>query len=287
MLSLGLGFYPALFFMNFSANIIENWLLSGKAVLKNLSCGNAGLVQIPVPEGKTYIITKIEILPFTNIITDENDYADEKTLSIVINQDLVNINERTQFQLLFYNERINNTWNIRNKFTLNTYEGNGNQTHTAPSITFEKEIIDTFMVVESNSFLFLKYIDFRQSPPVLTQAQLNSVYNINWPPSPYYGYSDQFDLIDWYSGYGETYNYTPQGLNTSYSTPSTDFNNQFVLPAADVNNTGLFNTTFIPPFSLVPGETGGPINTDILKSIPLYNIQYIEINRRLSTTGLL
>jgi hypothetical protein len=274
--------------MNFSANIIEEWLLSGKAVLKNLSCGNAGLVNIPVPEGKTYIITKITILPFSNIITDNNHYADQETFADVRTQNLRAINERTQFQLLFWNERINNSWNIRNKFSLNTYEGTGTTTKTAPSITFEKEEIDTFMIVESNSFLFLKYIDFNGNVPYLTQTNLNLIYNIKWPPSPYFGWSDQFDIINWDGRYETTYNYVPQGLGTSFSVNNGNFNDQFVLPAVDVTGTSATDSTFIPPFLLSAGsETSGPISPDFLNSIPLYNIEYIEINRRLSTTGLL
>ena len=68
--------------MVFSSSIIEEWLLSGKAVYKNLSCGNAGLVQIPVPEGKTYIITKITILPFANIITEDESIGTSGSLPL-------------------------------------------------------------------------------------------------------------------------------------------------------------------------------------------------------------
>ena len=34
------------------------------------------------------------------------------------------------------------------------------------------------MVVESDSYIFLKYIDFTASNPTITQTQLNSIFNI-------------------------------------------------------------------------------------------------------------
>lgn len=271
--------------MNFSANIIENWLLSGKAVLKNLSCGNAGLVQIPVPEGKTYIITKIEILPFANIYTEQEDISTFNTFSETSRQSLETINQRSQYQLLFWNERINNSWNIRNDFSINTFQNVDTTTSTSPSNNYKKHEIECFMVVESNCFMFLKYIDFQNNIPTITQAQLSTVYNIQWPPSPYFGYSNQFDIINYDSLLGSSYNYVPQGLETSYANPSDNFNSQFVLPA---DNSGTSpNNTFIPPLALTPGESGGSLLTNMLQSIPLYNITYIEINQRLSTTGLL
>jgi hypothetical protein len=275
--------------MNFSANIIEEWLLSGQAVLKNLSCGNAGLVQIPVPEGKTYIITKIEVLPFGNYITD-SAFAHPATNEEVRAQDLQAINQRTQYQLLFWNERINNTWNIRNKFGINTILDASDNNSTAPNLTFEKEIIDCFMVVESDSYIFLKYIDFSTINPTITQTQLNSIFNIQWPPSPDFGYSDQYDIIQFVlsSSTGDpSYNYVPQGLETNFATPPESFNDTFVKPASPLSSGGNPVNTFIPPLNLVPGEVGGTLLSSALKSIPLYNIQYIEINRRLSTTGLL
>jgi hypothetical protein len=282
MLSLGLGFYPALFFMVFSSSIIEEWLLSGKAVYKNLACGNAGLVQIPVPEGKTYIITKITILPFANIITDAETFAAPNTLSNTETQDLRNINKRSQYQLLFWNERVNNSWNVRNSFGLNTASDFSGVTETLPTAYYEKQEIDCFMLVESNSFLFLKYIDF-DTNPTLVQAQLSDISNINWPASPNFGYFNQFDIINYDQISGEAFNYVPQGYNTSYATPSSNFNDNLVLPAFPEPSTSFF----IPPDAFLPGESGGPLTKENFLSLPLYNIEYIEVNRRLSTTGLL
>jgi len=273
--------------MIFSSSIIEEWLLSGKAVYKNLACGNAGLVQIPVPEGKTYIITKITILPFANIITDTENFANNNTLFTTELQDLENINKRSQYQLLFWNERINNSWNVRNSFGLNTAHNFAASTVTLPAAYYEKQEIDTFMIVESNSWIYLKYIDFINSPSTVYQDSYNNIFNgnQNWQSNPPFNYSDQEDLFNVASPAGPSFDYTPQGLNTAVSTP--DFNSdQFVLPAFDVLIDPTQESSFIPPLPL-NSAASAPINSDWLNSIPLYNIEYIEVNRRLSTNGLL
>jgi hypothetical protein len=274
--------------MIFSSSIIEEWLLSGKAVYKNLSCGNAGLVQIPVPEGKTYIITKITILPFANIMAEDGSIAGLGTFyGNKIGQDLREIIKRNQYQLLFYNERINNSWNIRSSFAINANLDSADGDLTSPSAYYEKQEIDCFMVVESNSFLFLKYIDFDNITPQLTQTQLNQIFNINWPPSPAFGYSDQFDIINYNQLVDNAYNYVPQGYSTSFANPPENFNDNLVLPAEPLSSTNPNTTTFIPPLNLLPGELVGALTNDNFLSLPLYNIEYIEVNRRLGTNGLL
>jgi hypothetical protein len=286
LLSLGLGIYPALFFMTFSSSIIEEWLLSGKAVYKNLSCGNAGLVQIPVPENKTFIITKIEILPFANIFDDAKNFASDNTFYQTQAQDLEQINQRSQYQLLFWNERMNNSWNIRNEFSINVNEVGG-LNKTTPSNIYKKNIIDCFMVVETNSWLYLKYIDFVSNPNLIYQDNYGNIFNgsQNWPPSPFFGYSNQDDIANFANAFGASFDYVPQGYNTNYGTP--EFNSdQYTLPSLDTSLDPNQFSSFIPPFAL-GGSISGGINSEFINSIPLYNVEYIEVNRRLSTTGLL
>ena len=273
--------------MKFCGNKIEEWLLSGKAHLKNLACGNAGLTQIPVPEGKTFIITKIEVLPFSNIITDTNNFAANITLTDVAQQDLAGILGRSQFQLLFYNERINNTYNIRNKFSINAFNpftDSVGSTHTAPSIIYEKEEIETFLVVESNSWIYLKFLDFGST---VYQDNYTNIFNgsQNWLPSPFFGYSNQDDIANFASAFGASFDYVPQGYNTNYGTP--EFNSDmFTLAALDTTLDPTQATSFIPPFPLGTSSSGA-LSEYFLNSIPLYNIEYIEVNRRLGTNGLL
>lgn len=288
MLSLGLGLNPALFFMSISLTgpIVEKWLLSGEAIHKNLSVGGGGLVQIPVPEGKTFIITGIEMLPFANIITDDDLFAPANTLKIPVKQDLSTILQRLQFQLLFYGLNTNSVYNIRNKFFLSTNnraQGAGNEDYTQPGISFEKHTFETFHVVENNCWLYLKYFDFNQNIGTATtdNYQLSFDGSQNWPPVNFYGYTDQSDI----TGYDFTpapigFNYINQGLQNT----TLDRNNQFILPNFDIATDPNQNTNFKPPY---PDQANTPLTASTLPSIPFYNISVIEINRRLSTKGLL
>lgn len=278
--------------MSFVGPIIEKWLLEGKATYKSMSVGYAGLCTIPVPTGKTYIITKIDVLPFLNITTSDDIFADPATFTETGQQDLRGILARAEFQLLFWNQNINHSWNFRNKVSINTYEGNGSLTHTAPSLTAETTSIETFTVVESDSWLFLKYPNiFGDIVPALSQAQYSDpgVFNgsQNWPPSPYLGYSDQFDIFknDQFAS-DPNYNYTPQGFNSGFSAPGST-NNTYLKPAIDLGVDANQQTTLLPPFPRTSGESGGALTPEIMYSLPLYNVHYIEVNRRLSTQGLL
>jgi len=273
--------------MVFSSSIIEEWLLSGKAVYKNLSCGNAGLVQIPVPEGKTYIITKITILPFANIMAEDGSIAGLGTFyANKIGQDLREIIKRNQYQLLFYNDRINNSWNIRSSFAINVGLDSVVGGLTSPSAYYEKQEIDCFMVVETNSWLYLKYIDFNTNIPSLSQDNFTNIFNgsQNWNPSDF-GYTNQDDIAEFVSPSGPTFSYVPQGYNTNYGNPDLN-SDQFTLVSTDTLLDPLQNPSYIPPFALGTSSTN-PIDIDSINSLPLYNIEYIEVNRRLGTNGLL
>jgi hypothetical protein len=267
--------------MGFSASIIEKWLLTGKAMYRNASIGGAGLCRLKVPIGKTFIITKIEMLPIINILNSGETFATRQTFDkTVFSQDFDKIIERLQFQLLFYNSRNVNHYNIRPKITL-TNNADAVDTYTFPSITAEKEVFSTFYVVEEDCWLYLKYFDFGQEEPFTDTFKVyQEIYsNIltgsqNWNPSNNFGYNltDQ-DIATWrMSAPNGDFTYTPTGQDNQYII------DQFILPNLSVNS------HFLPPYPA--SGIFYPIDAEYLYSIPFYNVEYIEINNRLSTTGL-
>jgi hypothetical protein len=267
--------------MGFSASIIEKWLLTGKAMYRNASIGGAGLCRLKVPIGKTFIITKIEMLPFINLINGAGYFADRKTfVETISNQSLQLISERLQFQLLFYNSKNVNHYNIRPKISI-TNDLRGQDQHTHPSITAEKEIFNTFFVVEDDCWFYLKFFDFGQEEPFTDTFKVyqETYSNIltgsqNWNPSNNFGYNfSDVDIANWrMSAPNGDFSYTPTGQDNQFII------DQFILPNLSVNS------HFLPPYAF----TGifYPIDSEYLYSIPFYNIEYIEINNRLSTTGL-
>lgn len=273
---------------------IEEWLLNGKAVLKNFSCGGAGLVNIPVPEGKTFIITNIEVLPFVNIITENNIFAANSTINNIHQQDLRHILKRCQMQLVFWNNSINNVYNIREKFGLNTFEASS-QTHTAPYLYFSGHSLNTFLIVETNSWLYLKYLDFDTGTNLIYQDYYQpnlpftgGIFNgsQNWQPTNYFGYSDQQDIANIVNSIGTDYDYYPQGTNTNYNTSNTP--TPYNVPALDSSTDPTQSSSFIPPLDLTTGGgQSNPLDERWINSIPFYNIEIIEINKRLTTSQVL
>jgi len=265
--------------------ILEKWLLSGEAIHKNISVGGGGLVQIPVPEGKTFIITKIEMLPFANIITKDGTFADDFTLAKLKAQNLTEILKRIQFQLLFYGLRINSVYNIRNSISIQMIANSNDEPLTAPIINFEKNSFDCFHIIEDNSWLYLKYFNLN-NPAVIALTdnyQLSFDGSQNWPPTNYYGYTDQSNIYGYqFPSAPFGYSYVTQGLQQN----NPGVTNQFILPSYDIASASEANqqSSWIPPY---PDQSSTDISGNNLPSIPFYNISVIEINKRLSTNGLL
>jgi hypothetical protein len=235
---------------------------------------------------KNLIITNIEMLPFANIITDGNNICFANTLEEPTAQTLITILDRLQFQLLFYALNTNSVYNIRNKFVLNNTEIGTELLPRAamnPGIAFEKHSFDTFHVVENNCWLYLKYFDLRNNPGIATtdNFQLGFLGDQNWPPTNFYGYTDQSDIFG--------FDFTPAPPGFIYSNKGSNFispnlNSQFILPNFDLATDPTQNSSFMPPY---PPQANTLISGGTLPSIPFYNISVIEVNRRLSTKGLL
>lgn len=267
--------------MGFSASIIEKWLLTGKAMYRNASIGGAGLARLKVPIGKTFIITKIELLPIINCISQNELFSKSKTfIESVPNQTFELISERLQFQLLFYNSRNVNHYNIRPKISLIS-DIKGQDQHTHPAITADKEIFNTFYVVEDDCWLYLKFFDFGKEEPypdtfkIYQDAYVNFLTGSqNWNPSNNFGYNGiDVDIATYrMSSPNADYTYTPTGQDNQYII------DQFILP----NPSAISH--FYPPYSST--AVFELLDSEYLFSIPFYNIEYIEINNRLSTTGL-
>jgi len=222
-----------------------------------------------------YLLYKQYILVFQN-----------KVLQLIIfpSNLVLKTHSLLQFQLLFYGQRINSVYNVRNKFFLSCITPKADD--LAPGVSFEKHSFDCFHVVEDNSWLYLKYFDFGEASSATDITTDNYPLHFdgsqNWPPTPYYGYSDQYDITGINTPSAPNgYNYLPQGLQ---SNSPLDGSNQFILPNIPISAVAGQQSSFIPP---IDDQSTDTLNESFLPSIPFYNISVIEINRRLSTKGLL
>lgn len=262
-----------------SGPILEELILSGKAIVRNVSVGGAGLVQVKVPEGKTWIITKIHILPFLNIIDPNNLISNIQTLTKeVLNQDFYEIFKRIQYQLLFYTPRINSVYNIRNKFGLETQIKTGDS-HTNPHLYVDDQYFECFHITQDNFYLLLKYFDFENNQ-VNSAETYNLIFNgsQNWNPGDPYGYS--LTTTDLNLFFDTFYNYYYQPQANPLGTPGQQ--DEFILPSGNSLQPNTYN--FVSPIAAGGGEA---IYSNKLPSIPFYNLTIIEVNKRKGTNGIL
>ena len=263
-----------------SGPILEELLLSQKAVYRNISVGGAGLVQVRVPEGKTWIVTKIHICPFLNIIDRSELYANAETFEQeVLNQNFAGILKRIQYQLLFYNPRINSVYNVRNKFGLQTISITGDD-RTQPFLQVEDQKFDTFHIVGDNFYLLLKYFDFGEFNNIGGTDPYSIIFDgaQSWPATNPYGYANTTEDLAFYNLSNFSYVYQPQSSNTYAANQGFNLQDQFLLPTTSGE------TNFINP---IGSQTSGDILPKTLPSIPFYNLSVIEINKRLTTNGIL
>jgi len=265
-----------------SGPILEELLLSQRAVYRNISVGGAGLTQFKVPEGKTWIITRIHLLPFLNVISDIVSFASTETfIREVIAQDFGNIYERMQFQLLFYNPRLNSVYNIRHKFGLETLKISGDS-HTRPFIQCDDQIFDTFHIVGDNGYLLLKFFDFQIQPASISSDPYQIIFDgsQSWPSTSPYGYDGTTEDNSWYNLANNTYVYQPQSSFSYAGNQGFDLQDQFILPGAAGNTVN----NYAP---IAPSQSSAEIQPGEIPSIPFYNLSVIEINKRLTTNGIL
>lgn len=109
--------------------LLEKYILEGKAVFKNTSIGENGLLALQIPRGSTAIITKIIIEPFLNIweinnIDNLNNYLTRKEnngpIHQVLNEDLL---KRLEYNLKVYAEsgKVKINFNLRQEIEVNYY----------------------------------------------------------------------------------------------------------------------------------------------------------------------
>jgi hypothetical protein len=264
---------------------LEQLLLSGEAVYKNAPLGYGALVALQVPSGKSFIITKINIQPFFNII----DYnlqvcptIDNTIFGTVTAGDFRETLTRLEYSFLVYNERISNRWQLRNSFGLEnvTVPIFGAPIETNPSILLEEKNIDCFILIEETTFFFFSYPSYQSLQYGFQLNDLQTVflrYN-SFPEGPA-GYEQNFQTVEAVvipvlGGF----TYLPLGIansNTSYNNTT----NVITLPSIAANS----GTQIVFPY---PNSVQTVAEALYQPSLPLFNVEYIEINKRTTTKGI-
>jgi hypothetical protein len=262
-------------------NALEKLILDGEAQMKVASIGYGALQALDIAKGKSAIITEISIQPFSNIITDDQRFADLLTFATPVAQRLDTILKRATYQLLMYNSRgINNRWTLRADLELNCVADPTTLSAqaTLPTIKFNERKIDTYVLIEQLTWFYFLFPTYDLFDPQFNQAPLNTIFqNINqFPPAPF-GFGAQ-ETIEFYANLpGPTF-YSPLGLQDDINVGPT------TTPVLNFQNSTTDSTLVLPTF---PGTLGfTTMETYWDPSFPILNITYYEINKRTTTSGI-
>ena len=270
--------------MNFLGPRLEEMLLSGEAVYKNAPLGYGALVAMQVPVGKSYIITKINLQPFLNII-DENLVVCPTLSPNVFSEptsgaSLSEILTRLEYSFLVYNERISNRWQLRNEMELtNTFVVDDGR-NIFPSIKMKEKNIDCFILIEETTFFFFSFPSYETLQYSFQLNPLQTVYlRYDSFPDGLAGYQPTFQTIEAVViPVAGGFTYIPLGI-VNTNTPYNNLTNVITLPTLAANT----GTQIIFPY---PDNAATVGNANYQPSLPLFNVEYIEINKRTTTKGI-
>jgi len=275
--------------MNFLGPQLEKWLLTGQALYKNTSLGLGAVMGLDVPIGKSIIITKIEILPYINCLTDDEYYANmDVFMSPTTLRDLSTLMERTLYSFKVYNKRVFSSWNFRPVLKLDSslvYDGEGLEGQTAPGLVLDKQEINCFIIAEEPIFFQATFPDFRD-----TLVSLTTVADFNADYLQYNSLPPQPLVMNNCESINDLTNSFPPGsfkykpfLNQNTMGAQPDQPNAGILfPSLDSADAPSKNTTVIPPHP--PGTTN--LRPREIYSLPIINVEYLEINKRTTTEGI-
>ena len=268
--------------------LLEKYILEGKAIFKNTSIGENGLLALEIPRGSTAIITKIICEPFLNIWDATNVWALNTYLtSLNIDQsNFASINQallrRCEYNLKIYAEsgKVKLNYNLRQEIEVDFYEvkTQNNVNHDYfPMIKPKYNVreLDCFILANETIFFMYTFPDWVGGALIGDVDQFGNTFNNITPVPPFPNGPDFADpmLYQYSCGTANAEVYFPMGK-------------QNTIPTWAGETTKEINRFFDPLFQWglrVPNFPGAPITEEMNYSLPLLNIEYVLINSGLGS----
>lgn len=268
--------------------LLEKYILEGKAVFKNISIGENGLLALEIPRGSTIVITKIIIEPFLNIweeldLLGLNNYL--TTTTVIDGLFTSNLNKeilkRCEYNLKVYSEsgKVKINYNLRQEIEVNYLEKRNNVgvDHTFFPVLkpkYNTRELDCFILANETVFFMYAFPDWRNTVIGLNDTFANTFNNTTPVPlSPNGPDTTTNELYNYQLGGNVPEIYVPMGKSTTIELNTTAKTNEIF--RGITNGTSLF----------VPDRVGtpAPISEEMNYSLPLLNIEYVLINSGLGT----
>jgi hypothetical protein len=267
--------------------ILEKYILEGKAVFKNTSIGENGLLALQIPRGSTAIITKIIIEPFLNIWQIGNTDALNTYLSNLpldqSNYDDINLAllRRCEYNLKVYAEsgKVKINYNLRQEIEVNFLEvknqpGIDHDFFPVVKPKYNVREIDTFILANETIFFMFSFPDWANGT-VLGNVETfaNSfIPTTPVPISPNGPNTITPELLYYYLGGLTPEVYFPMGIDQTVTLGQPGTN--------EIYRGDTITSEMRLPAALGTGTT---IDEQQNYSLPLLNVEYVLINSGLGS----
>lgn len=275
-----------------SSDILVRAVLSGEAVYKTASLGLNNLMFLEFDKNKYYLITKIVVQPFANLI-DDNDtdpftnYSDNFSLfSNSTNNALDGVCGRSIFQLVYYSQDYQHKWTGRASVQM-TSDLIGSNAHIHPSLIFESMELDVLIGTSSSPYFYFVFPNFWEASAVtnLSADVLSNFFNErNFVPPPQGGIERSFNsLLQYQTNLSGAYNYAPVGLPNLLPGATNPTQTGTINFGVDNVNSFGYSTMIVLP--VPPGSASG-FGAKYVPSLPTIQVHYYEFNRKPTFQGI-
>jgi hypothetical protein len=277
-----------------TSDILVRAVLSGEAVYKTAALGTGNLFFLELDKNKYYLITKIVIHPFCNVLEDNDVFGIDTALfeSASVTGGggtLGGWMNRAWAQLNFYSSDFQFKWLYRPKYGVGTgldHRGGGiDIPYTAPNIEWPVMEIECLIGTSASPYFYFTFPNLTDPGTgffAANFATLGGFFNErNFVPVPFGGPNRaSITVQQLQTNLAGGYNYSTVGLpNDNLATP---FNTGSINLPIDNFNPGGFTSEVVQRYA---GGAQGVEGVDLI-NWPTIQVHYYEFNRKPTFQGI-
>ena len=274
-----------------TSDILVRAVLSGEAVYKTAALGTGNLFFLEMDKNKYYLITKIVIHPFCNVLEENNVFGIDTALfesAVVAGGNLGGWLQRVWAQLNYYSSDYQFKWLYRPTYGVATgmfHAPPDDISYTAPQINFPYLELDCLIGTSASPYFYFTFPNLTDPATGFFAANitnLGSSFNErNFVPEPFGGPNRSSQTVQQLqTNLAGGYNYSTVGLPNDNSTSA--FNTGSINLPIDDFNPGGFTTEVV---QRLPSGAHGVEGVDLI-NWPTIQVHYYEFNRKPTFQGI-
>lgn len=274
-----------------TSDILVKAVLSGEAVYKTAALGTGNLFFLEMDKNKYYLITKIVIHPFCNVLEENNVFGIDTALfesAVVAGGGLGGWFQRAWAQLNYYSSDYQFKWLYRPTYGVGTgmFHATGNDIpYTAPHINFPYLELECLIGTSASPYFYFTFPNITDPATgyfAANIAPLGSFFNDrNYVPTPLGGPERGSKTVQQLqTNLAGGYNYSTVGIPNDNLV--TAFNTGSINLPIDAVNTGGFTTEVVQRYT---NGVHGIEGVDLI-NWPTIQVHYYEFNRKPTFQGI-